>query len=107
MMKTKLYLVFLLALLPAVGHAAEWSDQSKIERIYARADGSVYVDFSGRQSNPEFCANTGYYFLDKSTPGFDRIYSLLLAIKYNESDAKVYVSGCAANYPKIQHVMGY
>ncbi|VUD46268.1 hypothetical protein TDB9533_00789 [Thalassocella blandensis] len=99
--------IFLMSIIlfPISSWAAGWSNVVKMDRIYPRAEGFVFVDLTGAFYNPDNCKNSGWYRLEKSTPGFENIYSALLAATTAKSEIKVYLNGCVGDYPKIQHVI--
>ncbi|VUD67422.1 hypothetical protein TDB9533_03785 [Thalassocella blandensis] len=105
--KKNIALVAFSLVISNVTFAAGWSSTAKVDRVYNRAEGHVYVDFSGNGSNPDFCGKTGFYILDKNNPSFDNIYSAILAAKYSNRSISFYLNGCTADYPKILHSMNY
>lgn len=108
MKKTNLYVGLLSILFSVVfssaASAAGWSSVSKVQRIYQRADGHLYIKLAAMQ-NPDLCAQNDWYSLPAANQSSSRILSLLMAAKYANEPVKVYLNGCSANKPKIIHIV--
>jgi len=92
-------------LTPESVNAAGWSNNATVSRLYARSEGHVFVKFSGTLSNPDHCTQQDWYVLEPNNSGFEQIYSALMASKFANEPAQVYLQGCSRNKPKIAHLI--
>jgi len=111
-MKKFVYILAMLALLQVSAiQAAEWSNFDTIGKLSVRPSGEIWI-YPGTSEDwalpTEGCTRNIYAVLPTTVGGFNQMYALVVASKFEQSTLRLLANGCVTingnTYPLVRQV---
>lgn len=97
-------LIILFALSSSSAFAFKWGAKTKITGYFVYSGGGAFINVESKE-NPDNCTNGSTYLaLDSSAPGFNALYSTIIAAYASNQTVTLNYDGCFNGYPKVNSV---